>query len=137
MEAIIVYLEAIKGLSKDIHYELKGTSFYGNHLLMDRIHDSLNDFQDEIKENYFMYNEKSVPTHLSIMAQAMALLPEDGTDVLVKMGTLNELIKTTIYQVEQVIKDNSNLDAGDNDLLGRISSALKNDSALLGRVLMQ
>lgn len=137
MDKLLPYIEAIKGLSKDIHYELKGTSFYGNHLLMDRIHDRLNDFQDEIKENYFMYNEKSVPTHLSVMAQAISLLPEDGTDVLVKMATLNELIKTAIYQIEQVIKDNANLDAGDNDLLGRLSSVLKNDSALLGRVLMQ
>ena len=52
MEKIIIYLEAIKGLSKDLHYETKGQAFYGNHLLMDRIHDHLDDYQDEIKEKY-------------------------------------------------------------------------------------
>lgn len=136
MEKIIIYLEAIKGLSKDLHYETKGQAFYGNHLLMDRIHDHLDDYQDEIKENYFMYNEKSVPTHKTIIQNTIEMLPADDLDTQAKMGILNELIKTAIYHIEQTIKDDKNLDAGDNDLLGRISSTLKNDSALLGRVLL-
>lgn len=136
MEKIIIYLEAIKGLSKDLHYETKGAAFYGNHLLMDRIHDHLDDYQDEIKENYFMYNEKSVPTHKTIIQNTIEMLPADDLDTQAKMGILNELIKTAIYHIEQTIKDDKNLDAGDSDLLGRISSTLKNDSALLGRVLL-
>ena len=135
MEKIIIYLEAIKGLAKDLHYETKGQAFYGNHLLMDRIHDHLSDYQDEIKENYFMYNEKSVPTHKTIIQNTIEMLPADDLDTQAKMGILNELIKTAIYHIEQTIKDDKNLDAGDSDLLGRISSTLKNDSALLGRVL--
>ena len=135
MEKIIIYLEAIKGLSKDLHYETKGQAFYGNHLLMDRIHDHLDDYQDEIKENYFMYNEKSVPTHKTIIQNTIEMLPADDLDTQAKMGILNELIKTAIYHIEQTIKDDKNLDAGDSDLLGRISTTLKNDSALLGRVL--
>lgn len=136
MEKIIIYLEAIKGLAKDLHYETKGSAFYGNHLLMDRIHDHLSDYQDEIKENYFMYNEKSVPTHKTIIQNTIEMLPADDLDTQAKMGILNELIKTAIYHIEQTIKDDKNLDAGDNDLLGRISTTLKNDSALLGRVLL-
>lgn len=136
MEKIIIYLEAIKGLAKDLHYETKGQAFYGNHLLMDRIHDHLDDYQDEIKENYFMYNEKSVPTHKTIIQNTIEMLPADDLDTQAKMGILNELIKTAIYHIEQTIKDDKNLDAGDSDLLGRISSTLKNDSALLGRVLL-
>lgn len=136
MEKIIIYLEAIKGLAKDLHYETKGSAFYGNHLLMDRIHDHLDDYQDEIKENYFMYNEKSVPTHKTIIQNTIEMLPADDLDTQAKMGILNELIKTAIYHIEQTIKDDKNLDAGDSDLLGRISSTLKNDSALLGRVLL-
>lgn len=136
MEKIIIYLEAIKGLAKDLHYETKGSAFYGNHLLMDRIHDHLSDYQDEIKENYFMYNEKSVPTHKTIIQNTIEMLPADDLDTQAKMGILNELIKTAIYHIEQTIKDDKNLDAGDSDLLGRISSTLKNDSALLGRVLL-
>lgn len=136
MEKIIIYLEAIKGLAKDLHYETKGSAFYGNHLLMDRIHDHLSDYQDEIKENYFMYNEKSVPTHKTIIQNTIEMLPADDLDTQAKMGILNELIKTAIYHIEQTIKDDKNLDAGDSDLLGRISTTLKNDSALLGRVLL-
>lgn len=136
MEKIIIYLEAIKGLAKDLHYETKGQAFYGNHLLMDRIHDHLDEYQDEIKENYFMYNEKSVPTHKTIIQNTIEMLPADDLDTQAKMGILNELIKTAIYHIEQTIKDDKNLDAGDSDLLGRISSTLKNDSALLGRVLL-
>lgn len=136
MEKILVYLETIKGLSKDLHYEVKGNSFYANHLLMDRIHDNLDDYEDEIKENYFMYNEKPVPTHKSIMAQSIEMMPADDAETISKMSTLAELIKTAVYQIEQTLKDET-LDAGDNDLLGRISSTLKNDFALLNRVLMQ
>lgn len=137
MEKIIIYLEAIKGLSKDLHYETKGTAFYGNHLLMDRIHDNLDEYQDEIKENFFMYNEKPVPTHRTIIQNTIEMLPADDMDVKDKMATLLEIIRTAIYQIEQTIKDDKNLDAGDNDLLGRISSTLKNDAALLQRVLIQ
>lgn len=137
MEKIIIYLEAIKGLSKDLHYETKGASFYGNHLLMDRIHEHLDEYQDEIKENFFMYNEKSVPTHKTTIQNTIEMLPADDMDVKDKMATLLEIIRTAVYQIEQTIKDDKNLDAGDNDLLGRISSTLKNDAALLQRVLIQ
>lgn len=136
MEKILEYLEAIKGLAKDLHYELKGGSFYGNHLLMDRIHDGLSDYQDEIKENYFMYNEKSVPTHKTVITKAAELLPADDAETISKMATLAELLKTAIYQIEQTKKDGK-LDAGDDDLLGRISSSLKNSSAILNRVMKQ
>lgn len=136
MEKIIIYLEAIKGLAKDLHYTMNGTSFYGNHLLMDRIHDHLSDYQDEIKENYFMYNEKQVPTHRAVESGAIELLPEDLAPIADKIKLLAELIKTAIYQIEQTKKDEK-LDAGDDDLLGRISTTLKNDSALLGRVIIE
>lgn len=136
MEKIIIYLETIKGLAKDLHYTMNGTSFYGNHLLMDRIHDPLSDYQDEIKENYFVYNEKQVPTHKAVMQATIPLLPADDADIDTKLSALAELIKTAIYQIEQTKKDEK-LDAGDDDLLGRISTTLKNDSALLGRVIIE
>lgn len=135
MENILIYLEAIKGLAKDLHYTMSGLSFYGNHLLMDRIQDDLSDYQDAIKENFFMYNEKPVPTHKAVILEAAKLLPADDADIKDKLATLAELLKTAIYSIEQATKSEI-LDAGDNDLLGRISSSLKTGSALLGRALV-
>lgn len=135
MEKIIIYLEAIKGLAKDLHYTMSGAAFYGNHLLMDRIQDGLSDYQDAIKENFFMYLEKTVPTHKAVVLAAAELLPADDADIKEKLATLAELLKTAIYQIESALKSDI-LDAGDSDLLGRISSSLKTGSALLGRVLI-
>ena len=48
---IIVKLMVIANFAKDIHYTCKGEGAYGKHLLADLVHDDIDDFIDELKEN--------------------------------------------------------------------------------------
>ena len=132
MERILIYLTAVAGLAKDLHYTLSGESFYGNHLLMDRIYDGLYDFVDEIKENYFMYLGLDVPKSKDVFEQAAELL--DGLDTTGKrLRTLLEYLKDIVYLCDEAA-NNDKYDCGDNDLLGRIASKMKNDIGLFRKV---
>lgn len=133
MERILIYLTAVAGLAKDLHYEYAGTTFYGNHLLMDRIYDDIYDLTDEIKENYYMYLGKAVPTSEEIFSKTAEILKNIST-VDVKTRTLIDYMKNVIYLCDEESKKDK-YDCGDNDLLGRIASKMKNGVALLSRVI--
>ena len=137
MENIIINLEVIKALSKDLHYILKGNNFYGNHLLMDRIQEDMQGFIDDIKENYFMFRGWDVPLNKDIFSKVSEVLSniQKGSNI----PTINELtiqIKNSIYFIESYIRDNKEeLTAGDMDLLGRISSNLQKSSGLIQHII--
>lgn len=132
MEELLVYLTAVAGLAKDLHYTLAGKSFYGNHLLMDRIYDDIYDFVDEIKENYFMYQGLDVPSSKNIFERTAAILENIETTGQ-KMSSLLEFMRDIIYLCDQYANEDR-YDCGDNDLLGRIASKMKNNVGLLRRV---
>lgn len=126
---LIANLQSIYGMAKDIHYNYKTSpEFYSIHLLMDRVSDDYLDFIDSIKENYFMYNQLDIPTSAEIFIKSAELNKD------VSIPELINLLKLAVYSIEQ-IKSDLNLDLGDDDLLGRISSKLKNDFALVSKVL--
>lgn len=130
MERILIYLTAIAGLAKDIHYTVEG---YGNHLLMDRIYDGLYDFVDEIKENYYMYLGREVPKSTDIFREAATML--EGFDTTQERErNLLEYMLNAIYLCDEESKK-QRYDCGDNDLLGRIASKLKNNVALLRKIM--
>lgn len=137
MENIIINLEVIKALSKDLHYILKGNNFYGNHLLMDRIQEDMQGFIDDIKENYFMFRGWDVPLNKDIFSKVSEVLSNIQKDS--NIPTINELtiqIKNSIYFIESYIRDNKEeLTAGDMDLLGRISSNLQKSSGLIQHII--
>lgn len=137
MENIIINLEVIKALSKDLHYILKGQNFYGNHLLMDRIQEDMQGFIDDIKENYFMFRGWDVPLNKDIFSKVADILSDIQKDS--NIPTINELtiqLKNTIYFIESYIRDNEDeLTAGDMDLLGRISSNLQKSFGLIQHII--
>lgn len=53
MKDLILNLEAIKAICKDLHYGASGNQFYALHLLADRIADPIPAFIDSIKEVCF------------------------------------------------------------------------------------
>lgn len=138
---LINLLQAIAGLSKDIHYNLKGASFMANHEYMDEVHDTVTPYIDEIKENYFMYNDLAVPSSSSVYVEAAKIIDEhcvqseEEGDNLYCITGLIRLIKVAIYTCEEV-SENSTSDVGDKDLLGRLATDLKKINALLGRIIL-
>ena len=117
MFRILVQLEIIRMAAKQLHYNVKGSNFFSDHLMMDKIQENLIDFEDEIKENYFMANNEKVPPEKEISSAAANLLP-----INVNLEDLREFIIDTL----NIINDESvkSKDAAEQDILGKISSDL-------------
>lgn len=129
MKEVIVSIEIVRLIAKDLHYTVRGESFYSNHEFMDRVQKELSDFVDEIKENYFMARDEVVPTNKAIYTEAIGRLKDSYS-----VQDLVEALKTALYAVEQASKC-KDLYQGDTDLLGRISSNLLNSYGLAQRIL--
>lgn len=117
MLKIIVYLEAIRLASKQLHYNAKGPNFYSDHLMMDEIQSDIGDFVDEIKENVYMRSGKQVPYEHQIYENVLKILPTE-----IDLKYLRSLIVSCMDHIDEV-SENS-VKACDSDLLGKISSNL-------------
>ena len=134
MEQLLVYLTAIASLAKDLHYNMYGSNFYGNHLLMDRVYDGIYDFIDEIKENYYMYYQVQIPSDAAVVfPQVIDLLKKSGDEISEKISALIEWMQDVIYICDD-LSNGKTQDCGDTDLLGRISVKMKNGVALVRKI---
>lgn len=105
MLQILAKLIAIKGFAKDIHYSAKGESFYGIHILMDRVVDGLDDFIDSINEVAYMGRDMEPPASREVLKYATAYIPMIGNDNRASLSLLNNLIAQTISGVNSYDSD--------------------------------
>ena len=121
MLELLALLTAIKQYAKDIHYNARGESFYGIHLLMDRVADNLDSFSDAIKEVCYMGAGDEPPASRDILKYAIAYIPVIGEDNKASLTLLDNLIIKALEKVES-IKDT---DRADNSILDSIAQDLK------------
>ena len=129
---ILVYLLAIEKTAKGIHYLCKGSNFWADHLLADKIADGLDDFMDEIQEIYYLGKEENAPQPAQVLASAGAMVPELTEDIEEDFRKLEKMMLACIDEIETA----SNLTAttcGDNDLLGRIGSDIQQKHGFVWR----
>ena len=131
MKEIIVRLYKIFGLAKDLHYTSSGPEFYGLHLMFDRIADGLLDHADRIQESYFMPRQLPPPSSAEIFAKAA-----EGKQAPSAAGLL-ELIRSTIYRIDQLTAETPDFSEGDKTILGDISADLAAKAGFLTRTLKQ
>ena len=130
MKEILALLIAIQRTAKDVHYHAKGRDFWGDHLLADRIYDDIDGFIDDIFENWYLGKEEEAPLQKNIYADAVANMYEsDDLDGMLRR--LDDLIFKCIGIIQ--LLPESELTAGDNDLLGRICSDLQKKYGFLVR----
>ena len=121
MLQILAKLTAIKGFAKDIHYTATGESFYGIHLLMDRVVDGLDDFIESINEVVYMGRDEEPPASREILKYATAYIPVVGEDNKASLSLLNNLITQTIDEINNYETD----DRAANSLLDSIAQDLR------------
>lgn len=119
---LIVYLMAIEGKAKDIHYTCSGANFYGNHLFADRIADGIDEFIDQIKETCLLGHGNKPLFASEYYAQAAEKTDNNNT-----FASMLELIIDCLAHIEQM----KNLSRGDSQLLDSIAGKLQNDKGLL------
>lgn len=124
---LIYILTALQIYCKDAHYNFVGVDFKPLHEWADEILEPLQDFIDEIKENYYLFNELEVPRGTEINAQAANFVPDSvkgNKEILKNLLALVSMCHTRLNGID--IKE-----AGLSDLLGRLDSHLMKHIALL------
>lgn len=127
-------LVAIRETAKDIHYSANGDSFYGIHLLMDRVADDINDQIDSIKEVCFLGENALPPKSEEILKKAIEHIPS-SENWKANLLMLQQLIFDTIDSIEDVASKSSSL--ADENLLGGIAESLKLKLGLISRTVIK
>lgn len=129
MKDLIINLQTIYVIAKNIHYNYMGNNFLSVHKYMDEIADPIqDDFIDAIKEKFFMANGESIPSFPEIYQKVInyCILRDNHFTVEDLVGE----IRVALYRIDQLSKDSS-LHAGTIDLLGKIASHFQTNIALL------
>ena len=133
MQELLSRLTAIHHFSKTIHYKSEGESFYGDHLLADRLGDGLDGFKDSINEVCFL--GEGVPTPLSkdVLEGAIKFLPDEKKKCFELLGEMDDLIVDTLEHIQDLTgsKDEGKLSVGEENLLGGIAEDLQLKHGLL------
>lgn len=130
MLQILARLTAIKGFAKDIHYTADGESFYGIHILMDRVVDGLDDFIDSINEIVYMGKGLEPPASREVLKYATAYIPVISDN----KGSLSLLDKLIIETIDE-INSYGTEDRAENSLLDSIAQDLRLKHGLVYRSL--
>ena len=132
MEQLLCLLIVIQRVAKEIHYRAFGENFWSDHLLADKVFDGLEDFMDEIQENYFMCEEEANPYQKRIYTYASSMMPESWGSVKELFEILDGFVLQTILQATELSKA-SDITAADSDLLGRICGDLQQKHGFLAK----
>ncbi len=130
MKELLQYLEAIRQTAKDLHYNASGASFYGIHLLADRISDPLAGFIDDIKEVAYLGQGKAPPSSKELADGFLPLLAQDTSQTAI-LPDLGRLVSLAVYTIEELSR--SPITQGELNLLGAISQHLTTSYGLLSR----
>ena len=130
---LVRILTALQIYCKDAHYAFYGVNFKPLHEWADEILDPLQDFIDEIKENYFLARGLKVPRGVEINTDAADYVPTalgDNSQILANLLAIISMAHNKIGGIDEK-------DAGLNDLLGRIDSHLLKHIALINMAITQ
>ena len=119
MEDIVAMLTVIDWIADDIHYNSRGVSFYGLHLMADKIRD-FGDASDELKERYWLgFLETTPPSGRYFAQKAISLYQR--YEGLAYLDAANKAAKDLVDMVK-TISSEKDLPNGVTAILDDISS---------------
>lgn len=125
MEELFELLKAlylIRFYSKDIHYNVKGSNFWSDHLLADEVFNGIDDFIDQINENLYLGFEKPAPKSKDVLAAVVQDMPPIPTDPTLAWNNLYGIVSNALDIIESIESEwdmpalNSLLDSIADDL---------------------
>ena len=126
---IICYLIAIQNFAKDIHYKCKGDSFYGQHLLADRIQNDLVGFQDSLKETCILGNDLEPLPSAEYLDGAKPLIPLIVDDMQANFKAMQNLLIAALSAIESTLGTTR----GEQSLIDSIAQDLQQKLGLVNR----
>lgn len=124
---LICFLLAIENFAKDIHYTCHGEAFYSKHLLVDRIHDGLAAYQDELKETYILGNGLTPGSSAFYLRGAIDLIPDVTIEDKQNFSNMQFLITDTLQHIDGI----KNLTNGEQSLVDDIAKNLQQKLGLV------
>lgn len=128
---LLIHLWAIRFYSKDVHYLVKNSPFYGDHLLADRVMSKLDDAIDGVNEVCFLGELDNAPYSKDLIPNAVSLVPSYVPDPDQAFINLKNLLETAIVFIDD-LSPNS-LSTGEANLIGGIAENLQQMYGLVGR----
>lgn len=128
---LLILLEIIKAYAKNIHYEVKGMSFYGKHELADRVIGDNAQHTDDINEVLYLGNQQPAPSRESVLRGAVDNIPPTTNDDQENYFYLYKILITTCNHLNFIMRQNISAAAG--DLCGRIASDVQQMAGLVWR----
>lgn len=125
---LIAQLIAICNYSKDIHYNCKGDSFYGKHLLADRVQENINEYIDQIKEICILGADKKTLPSGEYLLKATSFIPVVAAEDRANFKSLENLLVNTLATIEEL--DGTK---GEENLYGAIAQDLQNSLGLINQ----
>lgn len=125
---LIAQLIAIQNFCKDIHYNSKGESFYGKHLLADRVQENINEYIDQLKEICFLGNDVDTLPSGEYLLKATSFIPSIQEDDKANFKSLENLLIVTLSTIQD-LKGTK----GEENLYGNIAQDLQNSLGLINR----
>lgn len=134
MEELLARLTAIHTFSKTIHYNCNGESAYSDHLLADKIGDSLDEFKDSINEVCFLGEGLPTPLSKNVLEQAITFIPDEKKKIQELFKSMDNLIVETLEHIQILVEnldDEKRVSCGEENLLGNIAESLQLRHGLL------
>lgn len=123
MIEVLIAIELVEWLSKDVHYRSNDQWFYALHLLADKI--DFGTAEDDLKEAYYLGMKEALPpTERDIHENAIDRCPDvRGLDNEGLIRTLYEVCANGLYAIEEA-KREAGLMAGVHAILDGVSQHL-------------
>lgn len=97
MDDVIALMYACEGLAKDIHYGSFGPSFYGLHLLADKV--DFSEDRDALIEAAYLASGKTVPVTSMFYTKAVELT--NAQEAAEPLPKLSDALYSLVYVVEE------------------------------------
>lgn len=137
LELIYILKAASIYIKDDAHYAVRGVNMKPIHEWCDEINAPLQDYIDEIKESYLLRLDLEVPRGTEINKEAIKYIPADNPhDNYLVLKNIRALLEMVNRQIDKAAETDAKT-AGDNDMLGRLSTHVQHHIALLNMSLKE
>lgn len=138
MYELICLLWATYGFAKNCHYKAKGSSFFGKHLLADRVVDNLDSIEnyiDDLIEVSFLGNTIEAPSWKNIDTDAAEFMPVRTDNDDENFQNLFNLFTACLGKIKE-LNNSGTLTDGDANLINNIAQDFQQSRGLLWRQIL-
>ena len=132
MKTMLAQIHAARMVALDWHYTAKGDSFYGQHLLAEKVAEGFP--TDDLTETYYLGEKlKTPPRQADIMAEAVQIVSANGEKSC--PVALQDILKLAAAHAEELAR--GNLSLGVKSLLDEVSQKCYQSIGLIERLVLK